>query len=361
MRQFRLGQLALVTTLAILVCRFIAQPETAAAQSVTALNFGSPAHGRPKAVDPGPRGGAPGAGGPLTGVGVGNQQLFAAARARFQEIDSVSGTMPGETGVGLGPRFNLNGCAGCHAFPTVGGSSPTINPQITIATLDGAENVVPSFITMTGPVREARFVRNPDGTPDGGVHDLFVISGRTDATGCRISQPDFAAALAQHNVIFRIPTPLFGLGLVENVPDNNLKAAQNEVRALAESLGIRVGVFNRSANDGTITRFGWKAQNKSLLMFAGEAYNVEQGVTNELFPTNGRPIRAANITGCRRTAPIWQTPSTAVFPPQIIRPISSILPHSPAYRHRPPRCQTLLPLPKGDRSSKKSGARPVTS
>ena len=284
MRQFRLGQLALVTTLAILVCRFIAQPETAAAQSVTALNFGSPAHGRPKAVDPGPRGGAPGAGGPLTGVDVGNQQLFAAARARFQEIDSVSGTMPGETGVGLGPRFNLNGCAGCHAFPTVGGSSPTINPQITIATLDGAENVVPSFITMTGPVREARFVRNPDGTPDGGVHDLFVISGRTDATGCRISQPDFAAALAQHNVIFRIPTPLFGLGLVENVPDNNLKAAQNEVRALAESLGIRVGVFNRSANDGTITRFGWKAQNKSLLMFAGEAYNVEQGVTNELFP-----------------------------------------------------------------------------
>jgi CxxC motif-containing protein (DUF1111 family) len=39
-----------------------------------------------------------------------------------------------------------------------------------------------------------------------------------------------------------------------------------------------------SANDGTITRFGWKAQNKSLLMFAGEAYNVEMGVSNQLFP-----------------------------------------------------------------------------
>ena len=116
------------------------------------------------------------------------------------------------------------------------------------------------------------------------MHDLFVISGRNDATGCKISQPDFAAALANHNVIFRIPTPLFGLGLVENVPDGNLQAAQDENRILAESLGIRVGVFNRSANDGTITRFGWKAQNKSLLIFAGEAYNVEQGVTNELFP-----------------------------------------------------------------------------
>ena len=51
--------------------------------------------------------------------------------------------------------------------------------------------------------------------------------------------------------------------------------------------GISTGVFNVSGNDGTITKFGWKAQNKSLLIFAGEAYNVEQGVTNENF-TNER-------------------------------------------------------------------------
>jgi len=49
------------------------------------------------------------------------------------------------------------------------------------------------------------------------------------------------------------------------------------------SLGIS-GKVNTNGNDGTITRFGWKAQNKSLAIFAGEAYNVEQGVTNELFP-----------------------------------------------------------------------------
>src|SRR6185503_7945370 len=41
---------------------------------------------------------------------------------------------------------------------------------------------------------------------------------------------------------------------------------------------------NRNGNDGTIARFGWKAQNKSILLFAGEAYNVEQGISNELFP-----------------------------------------------------------------------------
>jgi CxxC motif-containing protein (DUF1111 family) len=50
------------------------------------------------------------------------------------------------------------------------------------------------------------------------------------------------------------------------------------------ALGI-AGRPNRNENDGTITRFGWKAQNKSITVFAGEAYNVEMGITNELFPT----------------------------------------------------------------------------
>jgi len=306
MQQFRLGQRALVTAIVILVFLSVSLPGTAVAQKDTALSFGSPPHSGPKSVDPGPRGGAPGAGGPLTGLGPSEQAYFTAALNRFREIDSVSGTMPGEAGSGLGPRFNLNGCAGCHAFPAAGGSSPAKNPQVALATLYGAKNVVPSFITLNGPVRVARFVRNPDGTPDGGVHDLFVISGRSDALGCSVKQPDFAGALAKKNVVFRIPTPVFGLGLVENVPDNNLEAAQDENRTLAESLGIRVGVFNRSGNDGTITRFGWKAQNKSLLIFAGEAYNVEQGVTNELFPNkretdpscqyNGLPEDSTNFT-----------------------------------------------------------------
>src|SRR5947208_3376955 len=81
----------------------------------------------------------------------------------------------------------------------------------------------------------------------------------------------------------RFPTPTFGLGLVESIPDDYLEDALAAKNGLKDSLGIS-GRLNRSGNDGTITRFGWKAQNKSLLIFAGEAYNVEQGMTNELFP-----------------------------------------------------------------------------
>ena len=274
-------------------------------------------------TDPGLRGGPPGAGCFLPGLNTTTEQpFFFAAAGRFGEVDSVTGsittdasqavglppnsgtgtgmisfctgainaathvavTQHRQPGAGLGPDFNMNSCAGCHAQPAVGGTSPAVNPQIAVANLDGATNTVPSFIHANGPVREARFIKTPEGTPDGGVHDLFVITGRTDAPGCRTQQPNFVQALQQNNVIFRIPTPLFGAGQIENTSDASLMDDSADVAGQQQANGIASGVFNRSANDGTITKFGWKAQNKSLLIFAGEAYNVEQGVTNENFP-----------------------------------------------------------------------------
>ncbi|HLK62482.1 MAG TPA: di-heme oxidoredictase family protein [Bryobacteraceae bacterium] len=178
----------------------------------------------------------------------------------------------------------MNSCAGCHAFPAPGGSSPQVNPQVALATLHGARNQVPSFITINGPVREARFKTNSDGSPDGGVHDLYVITGRFDApTSCQISQTDFGSQLERGNVIFRIPTPTFGNGLIEAIEDATILSNKISNPQQKSAFGIS-GHENRTGNDGSITRFGWKAQNKSLLIFSGEAYHVEQGVTNEAFP-----------------------------------------------------------------------------
>jgi CxxC motif-containing protein (DUF1111 family) len=256
---------------------------TVAAVALLAPLFGQKAHAQ-TVTDPGVRGGTAGAGGSLPGLNADETNFFSASKDVFNEVDSVSGTITGEDGAGLGPRFNMNSCGGCHAQPATGGSSPATNPQVTVATLDGARNTVPPFIAANGPVREARFIKNPNGTADGGVHDLFVITGRTDASGCNITQPNFPQAVAQNNVIFRIPTPTFGTGLVENTADATLVADSTNISGPQQALGITSGAFNHSGNDGTITRFGWKAQNKSLLIFAGEAYNVEQGVTNEAFP-----------------------------------------------------------------------------
>jgi CxxC motif-containing protein (DUF1111 family) len=238
--------------------------------------------GQSAASDPGVRPGPPGAGGAISGLTASETSFFNAGVEAFNEVDSVKGTIPGETGNGLGPRFNLNSCAGCHAQPAVGGTSPFTNPQVTVANLDGATNNVPFFITANGPVREARFKFTATASRDGGVHDLFTITGRSDAPGCRVAQPDFNAAAASNNLIFRIPTPLFGAGLIEAIPESTILANRLANHAQKVALGIH-GYVNTNGNDGTITRVGWKAQNKSLELFAGEAYNVEQGVTNEIF------------------------------------------------------------------------------
>ena len=250
-----------------------------------------PAPTGPAAKDPGPRAGAPSAGEPLAGLSAAELEAFRIGRADFSEAEAAPD--------GLGPRMNLDSCAGCHLQPNVGGSSPPVNPQIAFASALGARNQLPPFISANGPVREARFVRNADGTPDGGVQSLFTIAGRTDAPGCQLPQPDFKTALAKGNVIFRIPTPVFGAGLIEQIPDsviwNNWVAGEYE--SMKKEYGVKgrpnitlasrtqSGQPNLNGNDGTIARFGWKAQNKSLLVFSGEAYNVEMGITNDLFQT----------------------------------------------------------------------------
>jgi hypothetical protein len=245
--------------------------------------------GTTPASDPGPRPGAAGAGSFYPTLNADEQQRFSDALDSFTESNDQ--VVRGPDSGGLGPGFNSNSCSSCHSQPATLGSSPSPaspqvpqpNPQIAAGLSMGAKNVIPSFITADGPVREARFVRNHDGTPDGGVHDLFSIAGRTDAPGCTFPQPNFAGHLAAHNVVFRIPTPVFGLGLVENTTDNVLKANLAANAHDKRELGIH-GRFNTSGNDGTITKFGWKAQNKSLMIFAGEAYNVEMGITNDNFP-----------------------------------------------------------------------------
>ncbi len=78
------------------------------------------------------------------------------------------------------------------------------NPLFSIYNYNGAQNTMPSFITSTGPILEARFINQPGTTtPDGTVHQLFTITGRSDAAGCNIAQPDFTTAASQGNLVLR--------------------------------------------------------------------------------------------------------------------------------------------------------------
>src|SRR5580698_8912955 len=88
--------------------------------------------------DPGVRTGPAGAGGAASSLTGSELNLFNTGKLTFSEVDSVFGAIAGETDAGLGPSFNMNSCAGCHAYPAVGGASPPVNPQVAMATLHGA-------------------------------------------------------------------------------------------------------------------------------------------------------------------------------------------------------------------------------
>jgi CxxC motif-containing protein (DUF1111 family) len=247
-------------------------------------------------TDPGPRGGAVNAGARLPGLTTKEAKFFAAGLDEFMEVASVTGGVE-DTEIGLGPRFNMNSCAACHSQPAIGGSSPASNPQVSggppaqVSVLTGL-----GILSADGPVREVRF------TTDGGVHDLFTIMGLPDTpAACHIAQPDFAGAMASGTIRFRIPTPLFGSGLIEAIPDAKIIANA----AAIKPFGI-TGAVNRNGNDGTVTRFGWKAQNKSLVIFAGEAYNVELGITNELFPDERGDSGVPDPAVCHQVVPAPQ-------------------------------------------------------
>jgi CxxC motif-containing protein (DUF1111 family) len=274
-----------------------------------------------KAHDPGPRAGGS-AGGPIANLKPGELKLFNEGQATFAKTDTV-------TDDGLGPRMNFDSCSGCHAQPSVGGSGGKPNPQFQIIKRLGLHNTVPFFITENGPTREARFPKTSTGTPDGGVHDLFTITGAAGAGTCQLNQPAFEAN--RKNVIFRIPTPVFGAGLIEQIRDTDILANLGTEKPAKQRLQIRYklnivvsgnthteqvrveGVPNDNGNDGTIARFGWKAQNKSLLLFAGEAYNVEMGISNELFQTEREEL-------CPNTAVLMPNDGTNTNPDQIGTP-----------------------------------------
>jgi len=203
------------------------------------------------AKDPGVRGGPPSAGTSFSGLSTELTQLFQAGAAKFAKIETVAGD-------GLGPRMNLNSCVGCHAQPAMGGSSAKINPQFAFVNgPDHGANKLPTFIAQYGPTREARFKKLNKTTLDGGVHDLFTIAGMKGAETCKLAQPDFATELRKNNVIFRIPTPVFGAGLLEQIQDSTIavNVATQSVLAARSGLGIR-GKVNIVVSGNTATGQG---------------------------------------------------------------------------------------------------------
>src|SRR5215468_2326602 len=110
MAKIRVAYACSLAGLATVLLGSVSLPQFALAQTAT-TNAITTTHSQ--TIDPGVRGGPAGAGDALTGLNAAEKAFFEVAKEVFQEVDAVAD--------GLGPRFNLDSCSGCHLQPSVGG------------------------------------------------------------------------------------------------------------------------------------------------------------------------------------------------------------------------------------------------
>jgi CxxC motif-containing protein (DUF1111 family) len=196
-------------------------------------------------------------GDPLPGLNADQLARFQAGKAAFEEEEDEAD--------GLGPVFNDVSCVNCHFVGNTGGGSETL---------------------------ETRFGRLVNGVFDplselGG--SLIQVSGIG-----QFGNTNFVGEVVppQANVTARRrTTPLFGLGLVDAVPDTTFiqmaLAQQQNTPSTAGQVHFVADVA--SGQQERVGKFGWKCQNATLATFSGDAYVNEMGVTTPMFADENCP------------------------------------------------------------------------
>ena len=218
-----------------------------------------------------------------------NAAAFAAARANFSLTETVQD--------GAGPIFNERSCSACHSNGATGGAGQNI---------------------------ERRYGRVVNGLFDamestgGSLRQLFGLGGFNPSPGLNCqSGVDTLPAGATIRDSGRLTTPLFGLGLVDSLPDARFDTLASREPAAIRGIVNRVSIVMANPADASqrngatrVGRFGWKAGVSNLGQFSADAYLNEMGITtsscnfgvaNRSFGTENRSNRAptnALINGC---------------------------------------------------------------
>jgi CxxC motif-containing protein (DUF1111 family) len=165
---------------------------------------------------------------------------------------------------GIGPVFNDVSCVACHSSPATGGGSTVIETRfgkMTNGQFDPLTQFGGSLIQKQG---------------------IGLFNGVNFVGEVVPKQATIVAG--------RRTTPLFGLGLVNSVPDSTLEELATLEQKYTPSTAGRVAtITDQATGEQIVGRFGWKCQQGSLFTFSGDAYLNEMGITTPLFPDENCP------------------------------------------------------------------------
>ena len=195
---------------------------------------------------------------PFASLDAGELGRFLEGRTQFRRGFSIN--------EGLGPLFNNRACASCHSGDGRG------LPENTLTRFSRGTDLI---LAEGGPQLQERAI--PGTEPE------------TVPAGCDLSH--------------RLPPPVFGMGLIEAVPDAAILAHEDPSDADGDGISGRANMVTaaayvpldeRGGGPGLhVGRFGRKAQVPALLQQAVEAYHQDMGLTSPFQPAEIENVRAA--------------------------------------------------------------------
>jgi CxxC motif-containing protein (DUF1111 family) len=189
---------------------------------------------------------------------------FALDQTHFEEQE--------DNKAGLGPVYNATSCAACHQNPVTGGPSQITELRVGHNDADG------NFVNPTIFINDGADV----------IKGRSLVNDRAITPRAQEHVPDTENIRARRGVLNTL-----GDGFVEAISDDTLIAiAENQpTQGDGEIHGeaIQVPILEAPGQTG-VGRFGWKDQNRSLLSFAGQAYEMEIGISNRLQPKDATTV-----------------------------------------------------------------------
>jgi CxxC motif-containing protein (DUF1111 family) len=222
-------------------------------------------------------------GGALAGISAAD---FTTARNAFNTVETIDD--------GLGPVFNERACGNCHTQGAQGGAGTQIERRF-----GRFDNGVFNSLSGSG----------------GSLRQLFSVGLFTGANGQSCNAPvEVEPANATIHNVGRLTTPLFGLGLVDAMPDSFFDSLAAAEPAAVRGTVNRVTTLLPNPDDASqrvggtrVGRFGWKAGVPNLVQFAADAYLNEMGITTQhcilgqsvlSFASESKPNGIAQPAGC---------------------------------------------------------------
>jgi CxxC motif-containing protein (DUF1111 family) len=186
---------------------------------------------------------------------------------------------------GFGPLYTKPGCSQCHSTPVPGGAGSVQVTRFGKLNPDGSFNTLEN---EGGPVLHPNSI---------GAQPLQSFQF---LPGCSLPANSIPADATI--ISLRQSPPVFGDGFIDAIADSTIIANQTFQAndPTSQALGIH-GVANMIPDLAGVTRpgrFGWKAQQATLLGFSGEAERFELGISDPEFPTETQPQSGTIPASC---------------------------------------------------------------